>query len=462
MPAGLDQPASAVRPVEGRRPDRGSRARTWVLVACLVIALEGEPFTAGRRLLPWLMTAAAMILVVVFTWPGNRGLSRPRRTRSEVTLTGILVGSALVLGGARLAVVALDRGWPVQVVASLWGAYLIAGSAGVLSARRWALPAFLSVQVVLVAAAVLVVDIPIDVEVYLREGVHALLHGADPYAIRYTNPYTPLESRSFYGPQVLVDGAVDYGFPYLPTSLLAVVPGYLMGDVRLAHLAMLALVTVLLLCHARDRVDRALVALVLLSPVSVALVLSSWTEPTLLVGLVLMVVGAQAGRRVVAGSGAALLFSSKQYVVVLLPLLWLFERVTSRRTVLWGLAGATLVVLPFLVMNPREMVRSVVEFHLLQPFRPTSDSLLVAAVRSFGWPPPWTYGVLPLALGGVTSGLLAWRLPRTPSAFALGAGASLMVTMLASKQAFPNYYWFVEMAFVTALVLGSHGEESQR
>ena len=117
-----------------------------------------------------------------------------------------------------------------------------------------------------------------------------------------------------------------------------------------------------------------------------------------------------------------------------------------------GLGVATAVTLPFVLVGPAAFWRAIVEYQLIQPFRSDSISLLVSSVNTFGWPPPWTYGVLPFVGGGLTAIALALRAPRTPAALAAGIGLTLLVTILLSKQAFMNYYFLVSGAFLIAAV----------
>jgi hypothetical protein len=49
----------------------------------------------------------------------------------------------------------------------------------------------------------------IDVEIYLREGSEALLHGHNPYAISIPNIYSPQLAKQFYSPGVLINGRVQ-------------------------------------------------------------------------------------------------------------------------------------------------------------------------------------------------------------------------------------------------------------
>ena len=143
---------------------------------------------------------------------------------------------------------------------------------------------------------------------------------------------------------------------------------------------------------------------------------------------------------------------SKQYVVIAIPVIWLICQRLTRRMISISLGVAIAVTLPFFLADPAAFWKAIVEFQLVQPFRADSLSLLVSSVNTFGWPPPWTYGVLPLLGGGLTAIALALRAPRTPAAFAAGVGLTLLVTILLSKQAFMNYYFLVSGAFLIAAV----------
>ena len=82
----------------------------------------------------------------------------------------------------------------------------------------------------------------------------------------------------------------------------------------------------------------------------------------------------------------------------------------------------TCVTLPLFLINHAAFWKALVEFQLFQPFRSESLSLLVSSVNAFGWPPPWTYGVLPLIGGGLPAIALALLVPCTAAAFAAAAG----------------------------------------
>ena len=119
--------------------------------------------------------------------------------------------------------------------------------------------------------------------------------------------------------------------------------------------------------------------------------------------------------------------------------------------ILIGLGLAAAVTLPLFVVDPATFWKGIVGIQEV-PLRPDSLSLLVSSVKTFGWPPPWAYGVLPLAWGGLTALILALRAPRTPAAFAAAVGLTLLVTILLGKQAFANYYFIVSGALLIAAV----------
>ena len=57
---------------------------------------------------------------------------------------------------------------------------------------------------------------PIDVFVFQRDSVAALLSGANPYSITFPNPYP---DSVYYGPGMVADGRLQFGFVYPPLSV---------------------------------------------------------------------------------------------------------------------------------------------------------------------------------------------------------------------------------------------------
>ena len=240
----------------------------------------------------------------------------------------------------------------------------------------------------------------IDVYEFLTRGVDALLHGANPYATVYPNIYTPQESLGFYGSGAVVGDHLAYGFPYLPGTLFGAIPGYLLGDVRLSGVLLLGLLAALIVLTTADLRGRLVAATLVTAPAIMTVVTESWTEPLqlALIGFAVCNETSQpAGRR-----RAPRLHAGHEAV----PRRWRCRRsgcsagsVPARRDWLILLGSAVAVTLPFLLANPREFWRAVVEWQLIQPFRSDSVSLLALSVNQFGWPPAAVYGVLPSLSG---------------------------------------------------------------
>src|SRR5262249_25716212 len=159
-----------------------------------------------------------------------------------------------------------------------------------------------------------------------RHAAEALLAGHNPYDIVTPNPYHPDES--VYGPGLVKDGVLQFGFPYPPlTAVLAPAGQFVFRGLRHPHRFAAPGRGVPL------RRDAGL--LFLLMPRNLFLIEHGWTEPTSFLWLALF---ALRGRD--AWLGLAL--ASKQYLV------WLLPFAPRWRAAL--LAGATLV--PFFLWHP--------------------------------------------------------------------------------------------------------------
>lgn len=379
-----------------------------------------------------------------------------RLRRAEWALVVSLLLAGLILTAGVLA------GAFTVVASTLWLAviavYTILGlaAAGLVVRRwpsmKWAFPLFLLAHAAMTVALLRSAPTHIDVAMFLRDSSVAVLHGHNPYSMTFPNPYPRPLADLFYGHGVVVDGRITYGFPYLPLSLLVAIPGQLLGDVRYAQLIAMLVTAVILRRLASDRVGRAAAVLGVAAPAAIPMLAGAWTEPTIVALLACLVLALDRRRYAFVAVLLGLFLVSKQYVVVVIPILWLIRRWLTRRVIFIGVALALAVTLPFVLVDPAAFWKAIVKYQLIQPFRADSVSLLVSSVNTFGWPPPWTYGVLPLLGGGLTAIILALRAPRTPAAFAAAIGLTLLVTILLSKQAFMNYYFLVAGAFLIAAV----------
>jgi hypothetical protein len=339
---------------------------------------------------------------------------------------------AIVMVGARAAWMALHRADR-------------AGGAALVALGLGSIPILLRVP-----------DARIDVQIFQHDGVAALLRGINPYTLTFANPYSLQESILYYGTGLFdAEGRLLFGFPYPPASLLLVVPGALLGDVRLSMVGAVVLASMVVWRQASTAFERACAVALAVLPGAPLIMVNAWTEPLLVGLLATAVVGMRRHWRATPYLLGVLLVS-KQYLVVILPLLWLLRG--TARTSAMGLRGfaarvvgsALAVSVPLAVWSPIAFWDSVVRLQLRQPFRADSTSLLVWLVNRTGWPPPSVYGWLPLAAGLLTACLLAWRAPRTPAGFAGAVGVTLLVTFMLSKQAFANYYYLALGALLIA------------
>lgn len=446
---------TTVKTTRMKRDATANSSRLLLLLSALVIMI----FTRGA---PW-GHASALAALVVAALATGLAMFRPIAVRdpdwlrrAEQTLTVILLLAGLMFTAGTLALVLADLASPLWL--ALVAVYTILGLAGaLLMVRRmphlnsvfWL---FLVVHAVVTVALLRSSPAHMDVAVFLHDGAVAVLHGDNPYSMTFPNIYPQPLSDLFYGQGVVSNGRITYGFPYLPLSLLAAIPGQLLGDIRYSQLIAMLVTAFALRRLASDRVGRAAAVLGIAAPAAIPMLTGAWTEPTLVALLACLVLALERRRHAFVAVLLGLFLVSKQYVVIAIPVIWLIRQWLTRRVIFIGVGVAAVVTLAFFMVDPAAFWKAIVQYQLIQPFRADSVSLLVSSVNTFGWPPPWTYGVLPLVGGGLTAVALALRAPRTPAAFAAAVGLTLLVTILLSKQAFMNYYYLVSGAFLIAAV----------
>ena len=430
-------------------------ARLLILLSALLVMIfsrggsDHAVVRVGALLLAAASTGIALLRPMV---AGDR--DRLRRAEWALVVSLLLAGFVLTAGVLASAFTELASALWLTVIA----AYTILGlvGAGLLVRRfpnlKWAFPLLLLVHTAMTVALLRSAPPHIDVAVFLHDGAVAVLHGDNPYSMTFPNIYPQPLSDLFYGQGVVSNGRITYGFPYLPLSLLAAIPGQLLGDIRYSQLIAMLVTAFVLRRLASDRVGRAAAVLGIAAPAAIPMLTGAWTEPTLVALLACLVLALERRRHAFVAVLLGLFLVSKQYVVIAIPVLWLIRQWLTRRVIFIGVGVAAVVTLAFFMVDPAAFWKAIVQYQLIQPFRADSVSLLVSSVNTFGWPPPWTYGVLPLVGGGLTAVALALRAPRTPAAFAAAVGLTLLVTILLSKQAFMNYYFLVSGAFLVAAV----------
>ncbi len=278
-----------------------------------------------------------------------------------------------------------------------------------------------------------------------------LLHeGATQRIVAGQSPYSGLTVPD--GSPLAGEPEIITGYPYplhtLAPFALAEVAGL---DLRWASTAIwLTVAAIVLFRVARRRAVGMLEVALIATPAWVAEFWTAWTEP-----LTLAYLAAAAGwwqSPWIAGVLTGLGVTSKQYLIVLGPLL-LGPAFLANRRRMWGMLGAAATGLGAAVaLDPRGFWNSAVLFHLSQP--PRHDSVnLIGILTSLKLPVPGV-GILATALGLTVAILLRKGVKDAPS-FLEASATTLAATFAFTPQAFPNYWFLVLSLLLLALILRS-------
>src|SRR6185437_5553968 len=112
----------------------------------------------------------------------------------------------------------------------------------------------------------------------------------NPYAITF--PVTYDDPARIYAAGTFANGRLQFGYPYPPWSLLLVLPGYLLGDFRYAHLLATTLAGALIALSRPGRIATAAAALFLFTPRGFFVLEAGWTEPMAVLMLAALVFAA--------------------------------------------------------------------------------------------------------------------------------------------------------------------------
>ena len=293
----------------------------------------------------------------------------------------------------------------------------------------------------------------VDVITVQQYAVDAVVDGRSPYSMTFKNIY---DSTMFYTPGTVLNGRVQFGFPYPPLSLLMILPAeLLLQDLRYAQLLALLGTAAAIGYSSRGRVAPLAAALLLYTPRTFFVLEQGWTETFALLWLSVTVIAAT--RRLDSrGAFLGLLAAVKQHMVMaLLFTPWLNDdpddRRETRRRLLQAVVIAAIVTLPFVLMDPAGFWRSAVALQLREPFRTDSLSVLSFFARE-GWTvPPAAQTASTLAALAAGLALSFRHAPRTPAGVAMALGFSFLLMFAFSKKAFCNYYFFVIGAFAAAV-----------
>lgn len=409
---------------------------------CLFQFLPFEP----RLLAPGFGMGLAIVCLTIIArrWSGQHDA----RMGLWLLMIGVAAGVTLVSGQSEFIESGLPFSAVLPVVLALSAALAIGANgrrAGV------AFAVLLATYSIIALGDLALFDVRIDVKPLLQGGLDATLDGQSPYDITIANPYNAEESEKFYGEGAVVDGRVQFGYPYLPVPLLLDIPAHVLGDARWMHLLSLLGAGAVAWRISTDRIGRAASVFLVINPLTTTVLIAYWIEPVLVLLLALTVWAMLRGSRW-TGLVLGLFFASKQYAFAYVPSLWSVARSRGWRTVWIAAAVGVVTVGAFALWSPRAFVHSAIEFQFIQPFRDDSMSLLPGLTDAFGTIPEWLLTLSPI-LGLLVSLLVAVRTKPGPTAFLLGIGLSLMVMVLLSKQAFMNYYFLMGAAMLLAVVV---------
>jgi hypothetical protein len=277
----------------------------------------------------------------------------------------------------------------------------------------------------------------IDTYTFQRDALGSLLHGQNPFGSTQANIFDAFHTPLFYGPGMVVGGRVQVGFQYPPITLLWVLPGYLLGDVRFSYILAIIVSAFFAFLICPNARGLWVAAALLFSPVTYLVEYLCWTEPLVLMTLSISMYAAMK-KKWWFPIALGIFLSTKQYNFLALPLIGLliqpFTWKSYWRLIAQSLGVAVLTVLPFALWNFRGLLHDLVLFHLEQPFRQDAVSLAV--------PFPWMLKVGPVILLAFIVWVLRAVRP-APATFMAAYGVSLLLFVATNKQAFTNYYFLI-------------------
>jgi len=293
----------------------------------------------------------------------------------------------------------------------------------------------------------------IDVYLYQQSSSRALLKLQNPYEVNDIPNIYP--DTSFYGAHVVKNGILTIGNPYPPLSIYFSLIGYAVaGDIRYSYLLAILISTLLLFSFNKDRIGLLIAYVYLFTPRVFYVVEESWTEP-FVVMVVLIVVWCAIHKPSWTFIALGLLLASKQYMLFLLPIFgFLFPPGSNLKTRIKAsfatIGVAFLVTAPLAFWNFNAFVWNVGMAQWDQPFRVDSLSYAALLADVFGK----SRGSYVSFIALCAAILISYRyLKPSPKSFALALAFSFMLFIAFNKQAFCNYYFLIIGLLSTALAL---------
>ncbi|MEN6458143.1 MAG: hypothetical protein ABFC63_04380 [Thermoguttaceae bacterium] len=322
----------------------------------------------------------------------------------------------------------------------------------------WTFPILIVVQVALGLIIINWLRMPgIDVLAFQDTSCRAFLKGYNPYSIMFRDAYPPDISAKLYGPGLSVNGILQFGYLYMPLTLLMALPGYALGDVRYAGLACIAAAAVLIAYTRRGSVSKVAGALLAFSPIVPLFIYFAWTE-SYVIFLLALTVFCHYRKPKWMPYALGLLLVSKQYMLGLTPLaLLLIPRPWTREKLLpvalKAAATGAIVTLPFVLWNPAAFWHSAVTLQMHQPFRLDALSFLVWAMPTH--PENWLW--IPFVLFLVMLGVSLIVGARRAMPFSMALVVTLLLFFASNKQAFANYYYLLIAALWCSVAIMGRG-----
>jgi hypothetical protein len=277
----------------------------------------------------------------------------------------------------------------------------------------------------------------IDVWSIEMEAVRALLHGENPYAMTFADPYGG--ASKYFPPGTSVGGRLQFGFVYPPLALLLCVPGYLLGgDTRWSILAAMTGAALLIGYSRPGKLAKVAALALLFTPRTFFVMDRAWTDPfVVLLTAAIVFLALRRSRFLFVPIG--LYVCLKQHMFIGIPALFMIAPGRRALELAWkGALVAAAVTLPLVLVDVHAFVKSVLDIR--EMYR--TDSLgLVALLHNARIVSLSKWAGL-LAIVPVIA--LGWRrAPRTPGGFALFAGATHFTLYVFSTHAFCNEYYNV-------------------
>lgn len=414
------------------------------------ICYAGAAFAAGQAVqlnngalhtlgLAWLAAAIALLIVAL----RGRDISFGGAP-SVRTIVGVMISIQwieLLVWGVRW----LPRG--NGSIAIFVGGMIVAGAA-VIAILRWPRSGVCLTMLIVghvIAGGYVIRAMPhpgIDVWHFQQGSTDALLHGENPYTVRYRNLYD--SDTNFYSREMIVDGWLTCSCPYPPMSLLFATSGRLLGDVRWSHLLALEIAAALIVLAAPGAGGFWAAALLLLHPRALLVIGVAWTDPFVILMLAVTICCALRAPRML-WMPLGVLLATKQYTALLLPLVFLLMQGAAKRREILGLiiralGLAAAINLPFFLWNPNAFVNNVITLQFRLPFQ--MDALSFTA-----WFAHRTGIQIGAGAGFILAALaLLWtskHAPRNPAGFAGATALVMLVFFSLNKQASCNYYFLV-------------------